>query len=65
MGAYYSGYIDGDFNGFDEGNIYKLDNGSYWIQSEYEYDYMYEYNPYWFLVKKSKLNNCMMLSKVE
>lgn len=29
MCVVYEGYIDGDFEGFDEGQIYKLDDGSY------------------------------------
>ena len=45
MGEYYSGYIKSTFYGFNKDNIYKLDNGSYWIQPEYEYEYMYEFQP--------------------
>ena len=45
MEVYYSGEISGSFDGFNEGKIFKLDDGSYWIQTEYEYDYMYELAP--------------------
>ena len=45
MNVIYSGHISGSFSGFNQGNIFKLDNGTYWIQSEYEYDYMNEYDP--------------------
>ena len=37
--------IDGDFEGFDEDNIYKLENGQIWIQTEYKYHYHYSYMP--------------------
>ena len=37
--------IDGDFEGFDEDNIFKLSNGQIWIQTEYKYHYHYAYMP--------------------
>ncbi len=37
--------IEGDFEGFDEGNIYKLDNGQIWEQTDYTYSYSYKYRP--------------------
>ena len=37
--------IDGDFEGFDEDNIYKLMNGQIWIQVEYKYHYHYSFMP--------------------
>lgn len=37
--------IDGDFEGFDEDNVYKLTNGQIWIQTEYKYHYSYSYMP--------------------
>ncbi len=45
MDVVYSGHIENDFEGFDENKVFKMDDGSFWIQSEYNYDYMYEYNP--------------------
>lgn len=35
--------IDGDFEGFDEDNVYKLNNGQIWIQTESRYYYYYAY----------------------
>ena len=37
--------IEGDFEGFVQDNIYELDNGSYWIQTDYKYKYHYAYRP--------------------
>ena len=37
--------IDGDFEGFDEGNVYKLMNGQIWIQVSFNYNYHYSYMP--------------------
>ena len=37
--------IDGDFEGFDDEVIFKLMDGSYWIQDEYKYWYHYAYFP--------------------
>lgn len=37
--------IDGDFEGFDDSNIFKLMDGSYWVQDEYKYWYHYSYCP--------------------
>lgn len=37
--------IDGDFEGFDEDNVFKLSNGQIWIQTEYKYHYHYAYMP--------------------
>ncbi len=41
----YESKIDGDFEGFDENKIFKLTNGTIWKQTEYKYNYKYEYNP--------------------
>ena len=38
-------HIDGDFNGWDEELIYKMDDGSIWQQSNYHYHYHYTYHP--------------------
>ncbi len=37
--------IDGDFNGFDDEVLFKLIDGTYWIQSQYIYWYHYAYRP--------------------
>ena len=41
----YQGYIDSDFEGFDDEVLFKMDNGTYWLQSQYYYWYHYEYRP--------------------
>lgn len=38
-------HIDGDFNGWDDEVIYKMDDGSIWQQSNYHYHYHYTYHP--------------------
>lgn len=37
--------IDGDFEGFDDDAVFKLMDGTYWLQDEYKYWYHYEYCP--------------------
>jgi len=37
--------IEDEFNGWDEGAIFKFDNGNVYIQDEYKYNYYYEYRP--------------------
>lgn len=41
----YQGKIDADFEGFDEGTIFKMSNGTYWAQAKYKYWYHYAYRP--------------------
>lgn len=41
----YSLRIDGDFNGWEGETLVMLDDGTFWIQSEYFYKYCYKYNP--------------------
>jgi len=41
----YEGRIDGEFEGFDDEVIFKMANGTYWIQDQYKYWYHYAYNP--------------------
>lgn len=41
----YEGRIDGEFEGFDDEVIFKLANGTHWIQDQYKYWYNYAYNP--------------------
>ncbi|UIP30098.1 hypothetical protein [Photobacterium sp. TLY01] len=37
--------IDGDFEGFDDEVLFKLNNGTYWVQSQYKYWYYYAFCP--------------------
>jgi len=37
--------IDGEFEGFNDQVLFKLMDGSYWIQDEYKYWYHYAYCP--------------------
>ena len=41
----YSGRIVSDFQGFDENAVFKLSNGTFWVQARYEYWYHYAYMP--------------------
>jgi hypothetical protein len=41
----YEGSIDGEFEGFDDEVLFKMANGTYWIQDQYKYWYHYAYNP--------------------
>ena len=41
----YQGNIDSDFEGFDDNVIFKMANGTYWIQDQYHYWYHYAYRP--------------------
>lgn len=37
--------VNGDFEGFDDEVLFKLMDGTYWIQDEYKYWYHYSYCP--------------------
>lgn len=37
--------IEGEFNGYNDGAIFKLTDGSAWQQKEYKYQYTYAYRP--------------------
>lgn len=37
--------INNEFNGFEEGKLFKLENGEIWIQDEYGYDCNYIHRP--------------------
>lgn len=37
--------IDGDFEGFDDGMVFPLMDGTYWYQTAYKYNYYYSYCP--------------------
>ena len=41
----YSGVIDSEFEGFDENALFKMGDGSFWVQSGYRYWYHYAYRP--------------------
>ena len=41
----FEGCIDSDFEGFNDNMIFKMSNGTYWIQARYEYWYHYAYRP--------------------
>jgi hypothetical protein len=41
----YQGEIAGSFYGFNGDQLFKLSNGTYWIQTRYKYWYHYEYRP--------------------
>jgi hypothetical protein len=39
------GRVEGEFTGFDGEALFKLSNGTYWLQAEYKYWYYYSYCP--------------------
>lgn len=41
----FNGTIDSEFKGFDDNAIFKMSDGSYWVQSQYVYWYYYAYRP--------------------
>ena len=41
----YKGRIDGEFEGFDDEALFRMMDGSYWIQAQYKYWYHYTFNP--------------------
>jgi len=45
MRIIYKGKIDGEFTGFDDHKLFKMANGTYWIQNQYRYWYHYIYRP--------------------
>jgi hypothetical protein len=45
--------IDGNFEGFDDEVLFKLMDGSYWVQDEYKYWYHYSYCPEALILRKS------------
>jgi hypothetical protein len=54
----YKGKIDDDFEGFDDNVIFKMANGSYWIQTQYHYWYHYAYRPDALITEES--GRCML-----
>lgn len=41
----YKGKLANAFYGFDEDAVFKMTNGTYWIQKKYKYWYRYSYRP--------------------
>jgi len=37
--------IDGEFQGWSGNTLFKLTNGTYWLQAQYDYFYHYAYSP--------------------
>lgn len=52
--------IDGDFEGFDDGKLFPLYNGQYWLQKRYKYWYHYSYMA---RIKIHKYQNRFFLTK--
>ena len=62
--------IDGNFEGFEYENIYKLTNGQIWMQTSHDYEYHYAYRPDVIIFKdginyKMKVEGAKKLIKVE
>lgn len=49
----YQGKIAGSFNGFNRDQLFKLANGTYWIQAQFQYWYHYESHPEVLLTEES------------
>lgn len=49
--------IEGTFEGYDEGHVYVLDDGSRWRQTGFQYSYQYLYRP---RVKVKEGNRCLL-----
>ena len=49
----YRGRIAGSFYGFSGDQLFKLSNGSYWIQTKYKYWYHYKYRPEALITRKN------------
>ncbi len=45
--------IDGDFEGFDEEVLFRLVDGTFWVQDEYKYWYHYAYCPEALILQKN------------
>ena len=41
----YDGRIDGEFEGFNDEVLFKMGDGTYWVQAQYQYWYHYAYRP--------------------
>lgn len=55
----YKGHIDSDFEGYDDNVLFKMDNGTYWIQTRYYYWYHYAYRPEALITEE---NGCLNLT---
>jgi len=49
----YKGKIDGEFRGFNDEVLFKMKNGTYWIQARYQYWYHYAYCPDTTIIKEN------------
>lgn len=49
----YQGKLYSEFNGFDQDAIFKMSNGTYWVQARYKYWYHYAYRPDVTIVKEN------------
>ncbi len=58
----YDGHIASDFDGYEEGNIYVMDDDSVWLQTSSTYHYHYCYHPE---VKIARYNNGFILAAKE
>lgn len=52
MSIHTTSKIDGEFNGFDDEVLFKLQDGTYWLQLEYKYWYHYAYMPSVLILKE-------------
>lgn len=57
----YNGRINGEFEGFDDNKVFWMENGTCWMQDQYEYWYHYCYRP----VAVITLANCRYYLNVE
>lgn len=51
----YKGRINGRFDGFNRDKIFKMDNGTFWVQARYRYWYRYSYRPEVTIVQENGL----------
>ncbi len=49
----YDGRIEGDFEGFDDEVLFKMQDGSLWVQARYHYWYHYAYSPEARVIRRS------------
>lgn len=49
----FKGKIESEFHGFNDEEIFKLSNGTYWVQEKYEYWYHYAYRPNAIIIKEN------------
>lgn len=49
----YNGNIDDEFEGFDGDKLFKMADGTFWVQDQYRYWYHYAYRPGAIITEKS------------